>query len=294
MIITGFRIHTDSMERVLDAVHKMQKEINEYANEKFHKLLGDETAFVADAVTLNQFQRKPDSSVYDEACRHLDALIRNAEFTGTASDYNFSVHLYISQHKGYSYFNLSTPDKNIAKIFRKSVLFEDYSVSEKEARNGSEKYNIWQQVTALYVHNEPFTVNLTPQLKPDRQKITFPSLKERCHRMALYNLENSVMRMMYAGQEIPPYRLMRSLDLTLETVSGEDMQKQLRDDELKLAKLLVDLDKNRDDLFIRGEMQISTKNEKTAENAGNNQSEKQEESETAKIISRIEADAHNS
>lgn len=304
MVINGYRLHSDSISDVSAIIHDLQKKINKASEKKYHRLLGEEMCFIADSIALNIIPRNPEISVFEDACRSLDFHIRNSEASGIASSYNFSVHVYISFFEGYSYIALSCTDNDVTEIFKNDSRLEDFSVSEddiksdegnkneKEKKGKNEKkkagiikFEIWQKVLAMYSHEEPFTVNLTPEFSPKKEKIVYPEVRERAHKMAVFNTENSILKMLYAGQEIPPYRLMKSMDDVADCLA--ESETQIRDDAMKLLHILPDFadSKNLESLFLTGNMIISD----SSENRQNSQN--RQNSESAKIINKIEADA---
>lgn len=298
MVINGYRLHSDSISDVSAIIHDLQKKINKASEKKYHRLLGEEMCFIADSIALNIIPRNPDISVFEDACRSLDFHIRNSEASGIASSYNFSVHVYVSFFEGYSYIALSCTDNDVTEIFKNDSRLEDFSVSENDIKSdesdknkkeknekkedGRIRFEIWQKVLAMYSHEEPFTVNLTPEFSPKREKIVYPEVRERAHKMAVFNTENSILKMLYAGQEIPPYRLMKSMDDVADCLA--ESETQIRDDAMKLLHILPDFadSKNLESLFLTGNMLISD----SSENNQNSQN-----SESAKIINKIEADA---
>lgn len=304
MVINGYRLHSDSISDVSAIIHDLQKKINKASEKKYHRLLGEEMCFIADSIALNIIPRNPEISVFEDACRSLDFHIRNSEASGIASSYNFSVHVYVSFFEGYSYIALSCTDNDVTEIFKNDSRLEDFSVSEddiksdegdknknenengknREKKAGRIRFEIWQKVLAMYSHEEPFTVNLTPEFSPKKEKIVYPEVRERAHKMAVFNTENSILKMLYAGQEIPPYRLMKSMDDVADCLA--ESETQIRDDAMKLLHILPDFadSKNLESLFLTGNMLISD----NSENRPNSQN-----SESAKIIQKIEDDAAN-
>lgn len=298
MVINGYRLHSDSISDVSAIIHDLQKKINKASEKKYHRLLGEEMCFIADSIALNIIPRNPEISVFEDACRSLDFHIRNSEASGIASSYNFSVHVYVSFFEGYSYIALSCTDNDVTKIFKNDSRLEDFSVSEADIKSdesdknkkeknekkedGRIRFEVWQKVLAMYSYEEPFTVNLTPEFSPKKEKIVYPEVRERAHKMAVFNTENSILKMLYAGQEIPPYRLMKSMDDVADCLA--ESETQIRDDAMKLLHILPDFSdsKNLESLFLTGNMIISD----NSENRQNSQN-----SESAKIIQKIEDDA---
>lgn len=73
----------------------------------------------------------------------------------------------------------------------------------------TQKNILWQKLCKRYEEQLPLSKNLTTELYPDWEHMTYPDVNSRCEDFARQNVANSYLTHLNAGQQmIPPHLLM--------------------------------------------------------------------------------------
>lgn len=225
-------------ERICEAIR--QKE--------YQHLLGKEIAFCCDCIALNILQRPTQGSIADCAVDNLNRRIQVAQLSNLPSPYNLSIFLHVLQLDGKAYLRVDCNNPIFQKAFRS---LEDVSVSAVECQDPKNSKNIlWQKLCKRYEEMLPLSKNLTTELYPDWEHITYPDVNSRCEDFARQNIANSYLTHLNAGQQmIPPHLLMPYVEESIDYLQSEYGKNEYREKVLFLKKVFIDL--NADDSIVR-------------------------------------------
>jgi len=115
---------------------------------------------------------------------------------------------------------------------------EGYSLSIKEAedpQNG--KCETWTALHKKYTAFEPASVNLTPNLEPDKDKIKYPAIAARCKIIARHNVTNSYLNMI-AGETKSHVSLMPYMDMAYELTMKKEAGERIKTKGMELFSIL--------------------------------------------------------
>lgn len=129
--------------------------------------------------------------------------------------------------------------------------YEDVSVSAVECQDPKNAKNIlWQKLCKRYEEMLPLSKNLTTELYPDWEHMTYPDVNSRCEDFARQNIANSYLTHLNAGQQmIPPHLLMPYVEESINYLQSEYGKNEYREKVQFLKKVFIDL--NADDSIVR-------------------------------------------
>lgn len=207
-----------------------------------------EIAFCCDCIALNILQRPTQGSIADCAVDNLNRRIQVAQLSNLPSPYNLSIFLHVLQLDGKAYLRVDCNNPIFQKAFRS---LEDVSVSAVECQDPKNSKNIlWQKLCKRYEEMLPLSKNLTTELYPDWEHITYPDVNSRCEDFARQNIANSYLTHLNAGQQmIPPHLLMPYVEESIDYLQSEYGKNEYREKVLFLKKVFIDL--NADDSIVR-------------------------------------------
>lgn len=229
-------------------IQKVQKKILNIRQKEYQHLLGKEIAFCCDCIALNILQRPTQGSIADCAVDNLNRRIQVAQLSNLPSPYNLSIFLHVLQLDGKAYLRVDCNNPIFQKAFRS---LEDVSVSAVECQDPKNSKNIlWQKLCKRYEEMLPLSKNLTTELYPDWEHITYPDVNSRCEDFARQNIANSYLTHLNAGQQmIPPHLLMPYVEESIDYLQSEYGKNEYREKVLFLKKVFIDL--NADDSIVR-------------------------------------------
>ena len=249
MVIQGYLIseNTDLLE-IESQIQKVQKKILNIRQEEYQHLLGKEIAFCCDCIALNILQRPTQGSIADFAVDNLNRRIQVAQLSNLPSPYNLSIFLHVLQLDGKAYLRVDCNNPIFQKAFRS---LEDVSVSAVECQDPKNAKNIlWQKLCKRYEEMLPLSKNLTTELYPDWEHMTYPDVNSRCEDFARQNIANSYLTHLNAGQQmIPPHLLMPYVEESINYLQSEYGKNEYREKVQFLKKVFIDL--NADDSIVR-------------------------------------------
>lgn len=237
MIITGYRIHSTDFTDVETEIRQAKKRLEKLSNQIYQRLLGEEAGLLYDQLSLNVLQQPEGVSFLDWVVNNLNLKIQIAQQNGAATDYNFNVLVFCMALDGYTYLRVICPNKKLLKSFDK---LEAYNLSATECMDkNNKKTQVWQKLCGNYDNNAAvFTLNLTPEPKPDKEKIKIPSKKERCEIQSRHDLLNHYLRQVSGGDNIPPYLLMPCMDQAMGMLLSEEATVELKERTNRLNQIL--------------------------------------------------------
>lgn len=249
MVVTGYKIGSTDLKDIEMELVQIQKKINKIAKKEYHRMLGEEIAFLCDCICLNILTRKPDENIYDVAVSNLSQRIRTAQQIGAGNQYNMNIFLHLLTDADFTYLKLISPNNIFLSAFKD---LENYSLTEIECQDtGNKKTVTWQRLHALYKDREPATINLTPEITPDKKCIQYPDFEKRKEKIARHNLTNHYLNQLAGGAQIPQFLTMRYFDMALEQVMSAEGKREMKRKEQELSQILIHLEK--DDAFVFGE-----------------------------------------
>lgn len=247
MVINGYRSKTTDLSDIELLVTQIRKQIEKIADKEYHKLLGDEIAFLCDCITLNILTKQPGECIFEVAEKNLVHQMDLAKRIGAENRFNFSVYVHFLQDDGYTYFKVLTPNPNFLAAFR---VLDEYSLTEAECSNEQNpKTKKWQELHSLYHDREPLSVNLTPQINTDPRKVKYPSFEDRKERIARHHLTNYYLNQLAGGAQIPQYLTMRYFDMTMEQILSKSGKQELDRKKMELSQILIRLDQDDSIIF---------------------------------------------
>lgn len=137
-------------------------------------------------------------------------------------------------------------------IYKGLPLHTEYvSVSAVECQDPKNSKNIlWQKLCKRYEEMLPLSKNLTTELYPDWEHMTYPDVNSRCEDFARQNIANSYLTHLNAGQQmIPPHLLMPYVEESINYLQSEYGKNEYREKVQFLKKVFIDL--NADDSIVR-------------------------------------------
>lgn len=180
--------------------------------------------------------------------RYLNLSEQVAQLSNLPSPYNLSIFLHVLQLDGKAYLRVDCNNPIFQKAFRS---LEDVSVSAVECQDPKNSKNIlWQKLCKRYEEMLPLSKNLTTELYPDWEHMTYPDVNSRCEDFARQNIANSYLTHLNAGQQmIPPHLLMPYVEESINYLQSEYGKNEYREKVQFLKKVFIDL--NADDSIVR-------------------------------------------
>lgn len=122
------------------------------------------------------------------------------------------------------------------------------AISCQDPKNA--KNILWQKLCKRYEEMLPLSKNLTTELYPDWEHMTYPDVNSRCEDFARQNIANSYLTHLNAGQQmIPPHLLMPYVEESINYLQSEYGKNEYREKVQFLKKVFIDL--NADDSIVR-------------------------------------------
>lgn len=245
--IIGYKIGKIGYVELEDQLSLIQKSLDQIADNAYHSLLGEEIAFLCDAVTLNILHRD-EQSIFEAATTNLDSNIVKAQKSDGNSPYNFTCYGHILNLDNEFILKLTLGNDRYLKAFSK---YESVGINETEAGDeNNAKTILWNTIQKKYDGCPVTSINLTPlPVVPDLQKVKFPDFDKRVEMMARHSVLNHYMNQLAGGGPIPPFLLMPYFDKATKMfdspVGKYDFEKRKKE----LTGLLIEL--RRDSPFIR-------------------------------------------
>ena len=241
MVVRGYRIHDKDLSNIYMELDTVRKRINKTAAKEYHKMLGEEIAFICDNIALGSMQRDKNISIYNSAIGNLQFKMNNALNMNAPTRYNMACFVFIMPYEDYTYIKLECKNEMLWKAFDK---LEEYSLTEEESKDSrNQKAVIWQAVHKLYSECEPMVLKLTPELKPDKDSIVIPPKKERVELHARHSVMNHLLNQISGGKEIAPILLMSYMDLMLEMMETRESKVLYKQKAANLSQILLNLTK---------------------------------------------------
>lgn len=246
MVITGYRIKSTDINDVMMELDIVKKKLKTLVNKTYHKLLGEEIAFLVDNISTNAIPRSETNTIYDDAVQNLEFKIGNAKKTAAPTEYNFFIHAHVMPMGEYTYIKAVCPNAAYLKAFDK---MEEYSVDEIEVQDkNNKKTKIWNDLHKLYGESEPMIINLSQPVEVKKEDITYPTKKDRAQTLARHTITSQLLNQISAGQQIPPILLMPYMDLAFSMFDLQEVKTEYQNKVTQLLQIFTDL--NDDDSFI--------------------------------------------
>lgn len=238
MVIDGFRTGAAGISDVEMELDRAGRSLSGLTDRIYHRLLGEEAAFLCDCVTLNILQRSDTCTIYDSAVANTDRRIQRAGSLGTGTKFNLNVFVNVMFYEGRTYFSVICGNRELLKAFRK---LEPYSLTEAECQDpGNRKFVTWQKIHAMYSRKQPLSRNMTCTPRPDPEKIVFPDKKTRCASFARQTVMNSLLREVSTEENVEPFLLMRYMEYVMELMLKPETEEKIRQKEMELEGILLD------------------------------------------------------
>lgn len=245
MIVYGYKImNATSLPDIEMVLSGIKKKIQQTTNNIYGELLGSEIALLCDNFTLNTLQRLDNKPIVNIAKESLEKKIHNARMIGASTKYNLSVFVQVFTYENEIYIKVTCSNPNLIKAFRSKDL-KDVSLRESEYKDQTNpKTILWESIFASYVDGDVLSMNLSATPVYEKDKIVFPSVKDRAEMHARHTLMNRVMGQLGGNEPIPPFLLMPYVDHALELLTEDDNYKhELGEKIVHLEQILLDLEK---------------------------------------------------
>lgn len=252
MVITGYRINTVDLQEVMKALDKVKKKIENTTNRIYNELIGEEIAFINDNIVLGTMQRSSGSTIFEDAIKNMNYKMNLAKTSGAEVKYNFHIYAHIMPYEDYTYIKVICPNSLLLGSFKG---IEDFSLDEIECQDKvNNKTLIWNKLHDIYGKSEPLVINLSATPEIDKEKIKYPTIKERAETRARHSLTNHLLNVIGGGQQIPPVLLMPYLDMAFEMMDSQDCKNQYKQKVQQLTQIFNDLSKDNDYIFTNKEV----------------------------------------
>lgn len=240
--IIGYKIGKIGYDELETQLSLIQRSLDQIADIAYHSLLGEEIAFLCDAVTLNILHRDG-QSIFEAATANLDSNIAKAQKSDGNNPYNFTCYGHILKIENEFILKLILGNDRYLKAFSK---YDSVSINETEAGDeNNAKTILWNTIQKKYGDCPVISINLTPSpVVPDLQKVRFPDFDKRVEMMARHSVLNHYMNQLASGGSIPPFLLMPYFDKAIKmfdsSVGNYDFEKKKKE----LTGLLIELKRN--------------------------------------------------
>ncbi len=193
-------------------------------------------------------QRPTQGSIADCAVDNLNRRIQVAQLSNLPSPYNLSIFLHVLQLDGKAYLRVDCNNPIFQKAFRS---LEDVSVSAVECQDPKNaKTSYGRNYASVMKKCCHYLKNLTTELYPDWEHMTYPDVNSRCEDFARQNIANSYLTHLNAGQQmIPPHLLMPYVEESINYLQSEYGKNEYREKSTVFKKVFIDL--NADDSIVR-------------------------------------------
>ncbi len=249
MVITGYRLNATDIADIEKEMMKVRERISNISQSVFQSLAGNEAAFLCDMICTNNVSNDLQGNIMQEAEKRVLAKAESARLSGICADYNFGIYVHLLPYDEHTYLKVTCHNEKLLRAFRTGRI-EEYGVSKEEAQDeDNAKTAVWMKLHAMYKDANPPVIDMTPVLRADYEKMKYPSLKERCERLAYEACVNEYLLKVSGGGQIPPYMLIpyvREAQRLAETEDGKRMQAERR---VQLMEFLIDLEEDDSALF---------------------------------------------
>lgn len=248
MVIQGYRIKSKDINEIMHSLDKVRNKLSKITQKEYNRLLSEEITFLVDKVALNELKREENMSIYDGAVQIVDGRINRDETVNICSPFNFRVYVHVlSDDSEYTYLKVNCMNTKLIKAFDD---LEEYSVNEIECEdNHNAKTVLWTKLQKKYQNIEPMVISLTQTPIPDKEKLSFESVRVRAETEARHNMLNGLLSDINGGGQIPPIRLMNYFDEAIQTSNEDIVQKQYQNNIIRLMGILPDLSKDYSFIF---------------------------------------------
>lgn len=243
LVIAGYnlgKITYEVMETELDLI---KKRVEKTARDAYNELLGEEIAFLCDAVTLNILNRDGKISIFDAAVSNVENRIEQARNTDNNNPYAFSIFAHVLKVDDDFIIKVIMGHERYLSVFKK---YESLCLDEKEindSNNGKTKF--WERVDKIYKDKPVLSVNLTPErFSSDMEKVKFPDFETRVQKMARHSVLNHYMNQLAGGNQIPPFLLMPYFDKAESMLNSPAGIYEYERKCMELTQILLELKKD--------------------------------------------------
>ena len=244
-VITGFNMGNITYDELESEINHVKQKIEKIAADSYNRLLGEEIAFLCDAVTLNILHRDGKMSIFDVAVDNINSKINNARNTNDDNPYAFSIYAHILKIDQNFILKVISGNQRFLPAFKK---YESLCIDEVEMNDPNNgKTLLWEKVDKVYKDKMVLSLNLTPEdLKPDIEKVVFPEFDERVKKMARHSVLNHYMNQIAGGNQIPPFLLMPYFDKALDMFKSPAGVFMYERKQKELTQLLLELKRDSD------------------------------------------------
>lgn len=243
-MITGFRLETQNAAAIESALISIQNAVTKQGTAEYHTLLSEEIQALIDNISLNVIQRPADVSLLDAARKELDAKVAYATGRMLPTQYNLYASAQVMLMDGCAYikFNSSTP--LYKSVLSKVKGLTAFSYDPRGSAGQEERGALWNRLMEKYTSQIPFcTAQMFPRgpIEVDPALLKFDSPLQRARVIARHNMTNQLLSMYSDGKEIPPYKLMRCMDLALEDLTQQYAKCEMQNMTAHLQTILINI-----------------------------------------------------
>lgn len=243
--ITGYSMGKISYDEMEAEMNRIKEKVTRIGKDAYHRLLGEEIAFLCDAVTLNMLNRDGHLSIFDAAVRNIEVRITQAKSSENDNPYAFSIYSHILKVDDEFILKVVTGHERYLTAFRKyeSLCLDDIEINNLD----NAKTKLWDRVEKIYGKKAVLFINLTPdEFIPDMEQVVFPDFDERIKKMARHSVLNHYMNQLAGGNQIPPFLLMPYFDKALAMFSSPAGVYAYERKQKELTQILLELKKDSD------------------------------------------------
>lgn len=244
-MITGYRLETQDAAMIESTMTDLQNTITKQGTAHYQKLLSEEIQTLIDNISLNILPRPMDVSLLDAAKKELDAKIAYATGRLLPTRYNLYASAQIMLLDSHTYIKIQSSTPLYKSALSKVKGLTSYSYDPRSSTGQEERGEIWNKLMEKYAgQNVPVcSVQLFPRgpIDVDPTKLKFDSPLQRARIIARHNLTNQLLGMYGSGKEIPPYKLMRYMDLALEDLTQQNAKREMQSMVAHLQTILINI-----------------------------------------------------
>lgn len=251
MVVYGFKMSGTTDIRDIDlTLAKVKEKIQSVTNRIYGELLGEEAALICDNLTLNVLQRFDNKPIIEVAKEALDKKLRTATMLGALTKYNLAVYVNVMTYEDDAYLKVTCSNQELLKAFHVKEL-KDCSLSESEHKDqANPKRILWETLHGLYNCSNPLSVDISATPEYKKEKVVFPSVKDRAAACARHTIMNRLLSQLGGGEQVQPYMLMPYIDQALEMLTtNSSISYELGEKTIHLGQILLDLNKEEELLF---------------------------------------------
>lgn len=206
MFELGYYMESTNFTNVEMMLQEMRKVIMREADKRYHKQLSSEIEYLIDRITVGEFQRPENMTLYDAAVSLLQVRMEKAERVLADSSYDYKVSVNVLVLEGKVYFKINTSVSDYEKKLNKIQGLQPFQMGEK-----------WAPLIEKYKNEPIMWMQLLSgaDMKPDRKKLKFASKIERADRLARHKCTNHLLSQYSCGENIEPYQMMEFIDLAM-------------------------------------------------------------------------------